>query len=130
MIQRHFDELKRVVDGYAAAPFVLDAQVSFEVRPGDQGFVEGAVLFQDRSTLHFREYLDRGDKGMGLAPWVTPVQHIACSSWPARSANALPPAYCRPSSVTTDRTSGFCDAISEAVALQKIVEPLNGTVEA
>ncbi len=58
MIQRYFDRLKRVVDGYAAAPFVLDVQISFELRPGNQGYVAGMVLFQDRSTLHFREYLD------------------------------------------------------------------------
>ncbi len=58
MIQWYFDALKRVLDSYAAAPLVLDAQVSFELRPGEQGFVQGAVLFRDQSTLHFREYLD------------------------------------------------------------------------
>lgn len=58
MIQQYFNELKRVIDSYAAAPFVLDAQVSFELRPGNQGYAVGAVLFQDRSVLHFREYLD------------------------------------------------------------------------
>jgi len=58
VIQRYFNELKRVIDSYAAAPFVLDAQVSFELRPGNQGYAVGVVLFQDRSALHFREYLD------------------------------------------------------------------------
>lgn len=58
MIQEHFNEVKRVIDSYAAAPFVLDAQVSFELRPGNQGYVVGIVLFQDRSILYFREYLD------------------------------------------------------------------------
>lgn len=58
MIQRYFNELKRVIDSYAAAPFVLDAQVSFELRPGSQGYAVGVLLFQDRSALHFREYLD------------------------------------------------------------------------
>ena len=58
MIQTYFDRLKRVIDGFAAAPFVLDAQVSFDLRPGDQGFVVGTVLFQDQSSLRFREYLD------------------------------------------------------------------------
>jgi hypothetical protein len=37
---------------------VLDARVSFELRPGDQGYVTGSVLFRDQSTLFFREYLD------------------------------------------------------------------------
>lgn len=58
MIQRYFSELKRIVNSYAVAPFVLDAQLSFELRPGDQGFVSGAMLFKDQSNLHFREYLD------------------------------------------------------------------------
>ena len=58
MIQIYFDRLKRVIDRYAAAPFVLDARVSFELRPGDQGYVTGSVLFQDQSILFFREYLD------------------------------------------------------------------------
>lgn len=58
MIQRYFDELKRVLDSFAAASFVLDAQLSFELRPGEQGFAEGAVFFGDQSVLHFREYLD------------------------------------------------------------------------
>lgn len=58
MIQTYFDLLKRVIDRFAVAPFVLDAQVSFELRPGDQGYATGVILFQDQSTLHFREYLD------------------------------------------------------------------------
>ena len=58
MIRAYFDQLKHVIDSYAAASFVLDAQVSFELRPGDQGFLLGSVLFLDQSLLHFREYLD------------------------------------------------------------------------
>ena len=58
MIQTYFDRLKRVIDSYAAVPFVLDVQVSFELRPGDQGLVVGQVLFRDQTALHFREYLD------------------------------------------------------------------------
>lgn len=58
MIQTYFDRLKRLLDLYATASFVLDVQISFELRPGDQGFVAGLVLFQDRSVLQFREYLD------------------------------------------------------------------------
>lgn len=58
MIQRYFDALKQAVDSFAAAPFVLDVRMSFELRPGNQGYVVGALLFQDQSALHFREYLD------------------------------------------------------------------------
>lgn len=58
MIEEHFNEIKRIIDSYAAAPFVLDTQVSFELHPGNQGYVVGIVLFQDRSILYFREYLD------------------------------------------------------------------------
>ncbi|MCB0245104.1 MAG: hypothetical protein KDI12_16960 [Anaerolineae bacterium] len=58
MIQAYFDQLKHVIDSYATAAFVLDAQISFELRPGDQGYVVGSVLFLDHSILHFREYLD------------------------------------------------------------------------
>lgn len=32
--------------------------MSFQLRPGDQGYATGVILFQDQSTLHFREYLD------------------------------------------------------------------------
>ncbi|MEZ4768484.1 MAG: DUF6516 family protein [Caldilineales bacterium] len=58
MIQAYFDQLKHIVDSYAAASFVLDARVSFELRPGDQGYLLGSMLFLDQSLLHFREYLD------------------------------------------------------------------------
>ncbi len=58
VIQTCFDQLKRVLDHYATANFVLDVQVTFELRPGDQGYVFGIVLFHDQSALHFREYID------------------------------------------------------------------------
>ena len=32
--------------------------MSFELRPGNQGYAFGVVLFQDRSGLYFREYHD------------------------------------------------------------------------
>lgn len=53
MIQAYFDQLKHVIDSYATTAFVLDAQVSFELRPGDQGYVVGSVLFLDYSILTF-----------------------------------------------------------------------------
>lgn len=75
MIQAYFDQLKRVVDSYAAASFVLDAQVSFELRPGDQGYVVGAVLFQDQSILHFREYLDAAGGRVSKLTYSCHYQH-------------------------------------------------------
>ena len=32
--------------------------MSFEMRPGDQGYLTGTLLFVDGSQLHFSEYLD------------------------------------------------------------------------
>ncbi len=61
MIQTYLDQLKRLVDSYAATPFVLEVQINFELRPGGQAYVVGTLLFQDRSILHFREYLDAAE---------------------------------------------------------------------
>ena len=58
MIQTYFGQIKKVVDRFTDLPFVLTLRVSFEVRPGDQGYIVGEVLFTDRSRLYFREYLD------------------------------------------------------------------------
>ena len=57
-IEEYFAQIKAVVDQYAAATFVVSANVAFETRPGDQGFLAGKVRFVDSSELHFREYLD------------------------------------------------------------------------
>ena len=59
MIQTSFTQIKRVIDQYAATSFVLEAQMSFDMRPGDQGYLTGALLFVDDSKLHFSEYLDQ-----------------------------------------------------------------------
>lgn len=58
MIQGYFAEIKSISDRFAAMPFVLGAQVSFETRPGDQGYVTGEMSFVDGSRLHFREFVD------------------------------------------------------------------------
>ena len=58
MIQNYFDQIKASVDQYAATGFVLDANVSFETRPGEQGYLAGSVTFVDGSVLHFAEFLD------------------------------------------------------------------------
>ncbi len=61
MIHAYFEQIKEIIDLYAAAPFVADAQVSFQTRPGDQGYFSGIVTFINGSELHFREYLDGVD---------------------------------------------------------------------
>lgn len=58
MIQSYFDQIKASIDQYAATVFVLGANVNFETRPGEQGYVAGSVTFVDASVLHFTEFLD------------------------------------------------------------------------
>ena len=58
MIQAYFDQIKALADQYAATRFMLDANVSFEMRPGEQGYLTGSIVFVDGSTLYFREFLD------------------------------------------------------------------------
>ena len=56
MIQAYFAHIKATIDKYAAANFVLDSHVSFETRPGNQGYVHGHIVFVDESRFFFREY--------------------------------------------------------------------------
>lgn len=58
MIQGYFNQIKDLLDRYARAPFVVDAAVTFDVRPGEQGYLTGSLTFSDGSVLHFREFLD------------------------------------------------------------------------
>ena len=58
MIQAYFSQIKALVDKYAATHFVVDVNVSFETRPGEQGYLTGLITFADGSVLHFREFLD------------------------------------------------------------------------
>lgn len=64
MIPAYFAQIKELIDRYAGTSFVLDSAVSFETRPGDQGFVSGSFLFQDESRFFFREYLDATSSGI------------------------------------------------------------------
>ena len=59
MIQTYFTQIKRVIEQYAATSFVLEATMHIEMRPGDQGYLTGALIFADDSTLRFSEYLDQ-----------------------------------------------------------------------
>jgi hypothetical protein len=58
MIQAYFNQVKAIVDQYAATRLVLDANVGFEMRPGGQGYLTGSIIFADGSALYFREFLD------------------------------------------------------------------------
>jgi len=59
MIQTYFTQIKRIIEQYAATSFVLEAQMHFDMRPGDQGYLTGTLIFVDDSKLHFSEYLDQ-----------------------------------------------------------------------
>ena len=41
MIQTYFTQIKRIIDQYAMTSFVLEAQLHFDMRPGDQGYLTG-----------------------------------------------------------------------------------------
>jgi hypothetical protein len=51
VIQTYFAQIKVIIDQYAATSFVLDAKVSFEARPGEQGYLTGLITFADGSIM-------------------------------------------------------------------------------
>ena len=59
MIQTYFTQIKRIIDQYATTSFVLEAQIQFDMRPGNQGYLTGTLIFADGSKLHFSEYVDQ-----------------------------------------------------------------------
>jgi hypothetical protein len=59
MIQTYFTQFQAVVDQYTATNFVVETNVNYETRPGDQGYLTGTITFIDSSTVHFSEYLDQ-----------------------------------------------------------------------
>jgi len=54
-LQTYFNRIKAEIDRYAATRFVLDVKINFDSRPGDQGYVSGAIHLVDGSVLHFKE---------------------------------------------------------------------------
>lgn len=58
MIPTYFTQIKSVIDGYAAANFVLDTNLTVESRPLGQGYMYGSIIFVDGSRFYFREYLN------------------------------------------------------------------------
>jgi len=57
-IEAYFNQIKADVDRYIGTRFVLDANINFDNRPGQQGYVNGVIQFGDGSVLYFKEYLD------------------------------------------------------------------------
>lgn len=57
-IQKYFDDIKKVIDQYSATNFVLDMNLHFDIRPGEQGYWGGVVYSKDNSTLYFKEFVD------------------------------------------------------------------------
>lgn len=57
-IDRYFDKIKRILDQFNAMPFVVETQIHFDARPGDQGYLNGSMRFIDGSFFHFREFID------------------------------------------------------------------------
>ncbi len=57
-IQAYFTHIKNLTDEYVQTDVVLDIQVQFDIRPGNQGYVNGSVLFSDDSVFYFKEYVD------------------------------------------------------------------------
>ena len=64
MLQKYISQIKALADRYSAMPFVLDVQLNFEQRPGEQGYLTGSFHFVDGSELFFREYLDAVPSGV------------------------------------------------------------------
>ncbi|OGO35749.1 MAG: hypothetical protein A2Z03_03870 [Chloroflexi bacterium RBG_16_56_8] len=76
-IEEYFSQVKKTIDKYSAASFVVSTNVNFDTRPGNQGFVTGTVQFADGSKLHFREYLDETN---GTVEKIMYVYHYQDSS--------------------------------------------------
>lgn len=58
VIQTYFNQIKALVDEYTTTSFVLEANINFDARPGNQGYLTGSITFQDNSALYFKEFLD------------------------------------------------------------------------
>lgn len=75
-IREYFDEIKEVIDQYSATRFVLDAIVEFDIRPGEQGYLKGAIYFADNSVLHFKEFIDTIEEIVDKLMYVYHYQYL------------------------------------------------------
>jgi len=57
VIQSYYDQVTRLLESYATTRVVLHTGLNMETRPGGQGYLSGAITFQDGSVLFLREYL-------------------------------------------------------------------------
>lgn len=46
-IPAYFSQIKAILETYAAADFVVETDLNFETRPGDQGYLKGRVTFSN-----------------------------------------------------------------------------------
>jgi hypothetical protein len=76
-LEAYIAEIKAVVDRYGATAFVVEARVSYELRPGGQCYLDGSVTFVDRSVLHFREFLDQVGEAVDKMMYVYHYQTVA-----------------------------------------------------
>ena len=90
MIQAYFTLIQTLIDGYAGANFVLDVKLSFESRPGEQGYLTGSMTFVDGSVLHFREFLDTVQENVDKVMYTYHYQN-ASNQLIFRYDNALDP---------------------------------------
>ncbi len=69
-VDEYFSQIKALLSRYTSASFVIDVQVTFEIRLAEQGFLTGAVKFLNGSNLYFREYLDTVDDDIEKVTYV------------------------------------------------------------
>jgi hypothetical protein len=74
MIQTYFTQVKRIIDQYAATSCVLEAQIHFDMRSGDQCYLTGTLIFVDDSKLHFSECLDQTGEVVDKRMYTYPYQ--------------------------------------------------------
>ena len=63
-IKHYFDEIKLLIDRFEATHFVLNTLLHFDMRPADQGYINGSISFVNGSILYFKEFLDADDENI------------------------------------------------------------------
>lgn len=77
IIQKYFNEVKQLIERYSATPSVIDTQLNFDIRPGDQGYFKGTIYFSDKSSLHIKEFLDADEERVKKLMYVYHYQDAA-----------------------------------------------------
>ncbi len=63
-IKHYFDEIKLLIDRFEATHFMLNTLLHFDMRPADQGYINGSISFVNGSILYFKEFLDADDENI------------------------------------------------------------------